>query len=244
MKKFFSHAMITEKGGRDINEDSIGVCSVGSSNCYVICDGLGGHGMGDVASSIAVDVIIDEFKKNGFDKHFFNESFMAAENILMTEQIARHAQQKMKTTAVVLVTDGKRAHLCHVGDSRIYVFNNNEIIFRTLDHSVPQMMVMSGIINESQIRNHSDRNLLLRVLGIEWDKPMYEISPSLSLKKCQAFLLCSDGFWELIEETEMCALLHSSATVAEWLNKMTDVVKENGKNKSADNFSAIAVWCN
>ena len=105
------------------------------------------------------------------------------------------------------------------------------------------MLVLSKEIKESQIRNHPDRNILLRVLGIEWDDPMYELLVPISLKKCQAFLLCSDGFWELIEEKEMCELLKKSSSVEEWLFSMVEVVKKNGVGRNMDNYSAIAIWC-
>jgi len=67
------------------------------------------------------------------------------------------------------------------------------------------------------------------------------LSP-LPLKKCQAFLLCSDGFWELIEEKDMCSILKKSETPNEWLLEMAEVVKKNGKDRNMDNYSAIAIW--
>lgn len=119
----------------------------------------------------------------------------------------------------------------------------NKVYKRTLDHSIPQMLVLSKDIKESEIRNHPDRNIVLRVMGIEWDEPMFDLMKPVPLKKCRAFLLCSDGFWELIEEKDMCALLKTSATVEDWLSSMVQVVKESGKDRNMDNFSAIAVWC-
>jgi serine/threonine protein phosphatase PrpC len=79
-------------------------------------------------------------------------------------------------------------------------------------------------------------------LGTDWEKPEFELQKPISLKKCQAFLLCSDGFWELIEEETMSALLSCSSSVDEWLAKMIEEVKRNGQTKNMDNFSAIAVW--
>ena len=104
------------------------------------------------------------------------------------------------------------------------------------------MLVLAHEIKESQIRNHPERNTLLRVLGVDWEEPMYELMAPVPLKKCQAFLLCSDGFWELIEEDQMCDLLKRSATVQQWLKEMAQVVRENGRDRNMDNNSAIAVW--
>ena len=235
-------AMITDTGSRRKNEDSIGCFENGANRCFVVCDGLGGHGMGDAASRLVVDVFEDQFMKTSDMSGFLPAAFTAAQQILISEQVERNARRKMKTTCTALVTDEKFAYIGHVGDSRLYVFQKNKIKLRTLDHSIPQMLVLSKDIKESEIRNHPDRNVLLRVMGIDWEKPMFEIEVPIKLKKCQAFLLCTDGFWELIEETDMSNLLQSSSSVEEWLNQMNDIVRKNGEGKNMDNYSAIAVW--
>ena len=236
------YSFITDIGSRRANEDYIGCFENGANRCFVVCDGLGGHGMGDAASRLVVDVFEDQFKKSDDMKSFLPNAFTAAQQILLSEQVERNAVRKMKTTCVALVTDEKNAYIGHVGDSRLYVFQKNKVKFRTLDHSIPQMLVLSKEIKENEIRNHPDRNMLLRVMGIGWDKPMYEIEPHKKMKKCQAFLLCSDGFWELIEEDEMCSLLQNASSVKEWLDQMKQMVIRNGEGKNMDNYSAIAIW--
>ena len=238
-----SFATYTDQGGRDINEDSIGAFQNGVNTCFVLCDGLGGHGMGDVASSLVVDVFKDQFMKTDDVVNYLGQAFMASQDILMAEQKIRGAGRKMKTTATALVTDDHTAYIGHIGDSRVYVFSKNKVKTRTLDHSIPQMLVLSKEIKESEIRHHPERNIVLRVLGVEWEDPMYELMIPIPLKKCQAFLLCSDGFRELIEEKTMCDLLKKSTTVKEWLDSMVSVVKANGIGTNMDNNSAIAVWC-
>lgn len=237
-----TYSTFTDPGSRKVNEDSIGVCNNEENNCFILCDGLGGHGMGDVASLLVVDVFKSQFEKCHDCSEFLGSTFLAAQDVLMAKQSELHAERKMKTTAVSVVTDNKNAYIGHVGDSRLYIFSRNKVKRRTLDHRIPQMLVLSKDIKDSEIRNHPDRNVLLRVLGIDWEEPMYELIKPIPLKKCQAFLLCSDGFWELIEENEMCELLKKAKTVNEWLDNMVDVVRTNGKGRNMDNFSAIAVW--
>ena len=65
---------------------------------------------------------------------------------------------------------------------------------------------------------------------------------STDLKKCQAILLCSDGFWELILEKEMRSTLKKSSSAQEWLERMSEIVEDQGKDKDMDNYSAIAIW--
>lgn len=237
-----TYAVFSESGGRAVNEDSVGVYQQEERSCFVLCDGLGGHGMGDIASSIAVEVFGDQFGKTDDMTNFLGQTFCAAQDVLMAEQVVRNARQKMKTTGTAVALDDRNAYVGHVGDSRVYLFQHNKVAARTLDHSIPQMLVLSREIKESQIRNHPDRNILLRVMGVNWDEPMYELMTPVPLRKCQAFLLCSDGFWELIEETEMCRLLKKAQTVEQWLAEMVEVVRANGVGKDMDNFSAIAVW--
>ena len=237
-----TYSVFTDKGNRNVNEDSVGAFVKDDTGCFILCDGLGGHGMGDAASSLVVDVFKNRFNDVGAKSGFIGETFEIAQDMLLMEQKRIGAEKKMKTTGVSVITDGKNVYVGHIGDSRAYIFSKNKVKCRTLDHSIPQMLVLSGEIKESEIRNHPDRSALLRVIGVEWDEPMYEIMRPVSKRKCQAVLLCSDGFWELIDEDKMCELLRRSENVDEWLKMMVDIVKENGIGRDMDNYSAIAVW--
>lgn len=243
-KKYKStYAQYTDIGSREVNEDSIGVAEKDGQICCMLCDGLGGHGMGDVASSTAVTALKEVFLKAEDVRGFLPEGFTAAQKAIMEKQVQENAKDKMKTTACCMVVDEKKAYIGHVGDSRVYVFDRDmKVMKRTLDHSIPQMLVLSGQIKESEIRHHPDRNIVMRSLGVEWDEDMYEIEKVVPLRKCKGFLLCSDGFWELIEEEEMCRTLKEAKSVQEWLDTMAEIVKTNGRGTKMDNNSAIAVW--
>ena len=239
-----SYATYTDVGNREVNEDSIGVfTSESGREGFILCDGLGGHGMGDIASSLVVEVFESQYHKISLIENYLQESFEAAQDVLLAEQKVRRAVRKMKTTAVAVITDKKKVHIGYIGDSRVYVFYKNKLKVRTLDHSIPQMLAISGDIKESEIRGHKDRSTLLRVLGIEWEEPMYELLQPMSIGKCQAILCCSDGFWEQIDEAAMVKLLKTSNDVNEWLERMKSVVMTNGVGKNMDNNSAIAIWC-
>lgn len=236
-------SVISNIGERVVNEDSVGTYQGKNGSGFIVCDGLGGHGMGDKASSLVVNVFKNEFERMTNPSKMLKQTFIAAQDILMAEQKRLKAQKKMKTTAVSVVMDDKKAYIGHVGDSRLYIFRNNKVFNRTLDHSIPQMMVAAHEISEKEIRKHPDRSMLLKVMGIEWEEPMMEFMKPISLRKCQAILLCSDGFWELIEEEDMCETLKKATSVEQWLSLMNEIVQENGKNENMDNNSAIAIWC-
>ena len=137
---------------------------------------------------------------------------------------------------------GKTARFAHVGDSRIYHFEKAKYVQRSQDHSVPQMLANRGDIKEKDIRHHEDRSRLLRVMGTEWDSPKYQAVDGIKLTNRSSFLLCSDGFWELIDEKQMCKLLKKAADPQDWLGKMEEIVLKNGTGTNMDNYSAIAVF--
>lgn len=236
------YAMICDIGCRNANEDSARVAQKDGCSCFVVCDGLGGHGMGDVASSLVADIFVEKFNNSEFSDELLVESFDFAQNALIEHQLDCNSQSKMKTTASVLLADKNEAYIGHVGDSRVYVFSDDKVKLRTIDHSVSQMLALSGEISEQEIRNHEDRNILLRCMGTKWERPMYDISQPIRISDCQAFLLCSDGFWENITEDDMAQTLESSADVTQWLSTMISIVLKNGKDKNMDNYTAIAVW--
>lgn len=238
------YALLTDKGDRQGNEDAIGckVSKSGQEACFVLCDGLGGHGQGEVASDLVVNSVLEEYGTCHDNSDFLKVAFEIGQEKLLALQEERHARNEMKTTAVVLHIQEKHAQWGHVGDSRLYHFENGKLRQRTQDHSVPQMLVAAGEIKEKNIRNHPDRSRLLRVMGMEWNSPKYVLSDIVEKKGRQAFLLCSDGFWELIEEKTMQKYLKRAKTPQEWLDGMKEQVLKNGKKTDMDNFSAIAVF--
>ncbi|RGZ01889.1 protein phosphatase 2C domain-containing protein [Clostridium sp. AM58-1XD] len=235
--------VLSKTGGRTVNEDYAGVTENKSGFCAILADGLGGHGRGEVASELVVDNGLSMWNSfYGSTEEFLNGCFQNGQARLLAKQEEEHAQGEMKTTMTALVSDGNKVQWGHIGDSRLYCFYKGHLTARTLDHSVPQMLVASGEIKEKDIRGHEDRNRLLRVMGAPWDKPKYELSKPVDWDDSLVFLLCSDGFWELIEEKEMTACLKKAAGPEEWLKEMEAVVLKNGKGKNMDNYTAIGIF--
>lgn len=235
-------AMLSKEGSRENNEDSVGMYQDEDSWCFILADGLGGHGKGEVASRVAVDSVIEQFVVQEERKDFLDRAFASAQDAIMTRQRTDRTCFDMKTTMVVLDIEKDKVQWGHIGDSRLYYFQDGKLKERTLDHSVPQMLVAVGEIKEKDIRHHPDRNRLLRVLGVEMDEMNHQLSEPLEVNGKQAYLLCSDGFWELIEEKKMEATLRKASDPEKWLEAMEEIVLKNGKNTDMDNYSAVAVW--
>ena len=236
-----TYSEYTDVGDREKNEDSLASLCDGSNGFFVLADGLGGHGKGDYASAAVVRTSIQMYddNKEGFR---IENSYERGQEILLREQQEYNDLYGMKTTMVSLLIKKDTVKWAHIGDSRLYYFRKKKLIERTLDHSVPQMLVSMGEIKEKDIRGHEDRNRLLRVMGSPWNEKCYTVSGDVKLNKNSAFLLCSDGFWENIYEEDMISCLKDASDVNEWLAKMAEIVKKNGQGKDMDNNSAIAVW--
>ena len=233
---------ISKPGNREINEDSLGPFICNGLAGFIVADGLGGHGKGDIASQIAVKEFQNTLKRSNelSISQRLDTAIHNAQDAILLEQAHQNSPLQMKTTFAAVIMDGQTATCGHIGDSRIYVFRHNKIWKHTLDHSVPQMLVLSKEIKERDIRNHPDRNKLLRALGVEGTVKYDDFE--VETQKVQALLLCSDGFWENILENEMCSLLKKSYSVQEWMDQMCEMVERRGVSRDMDNYSAIAVW--
>lgn len=240
--------LISNTGNREHNEDAAiaQMCEYNGeeSMLFALADGLGGHGRGEVASALVTETAREIFQQAENMENLLKLIFEESQKRLLTLQKKEHAEDEMKTTAVILLVTKQWMQWGHIGDSRLYFFRNGMLVKRTLDHSVPQMLVISGEIRESQIRNHPDRNRLLKVMGVDWEKPGYTISEVVKRKGNERFLLCSDGFWENIKERNMIWSMWRNKSAKEWLIDMDKMVQKNGTGKDMDNNTAIAVKCN
>jgi len=233
-----SASYYSSQGKRTNNEDSISLLENKDNVLAIVADGLGGYEGGEIASQIAVETINDEISHGKL-------SVGKVENAIKLANEKVHNQQtngyKMKTTISVLCIDGDNAVVANVGDSRLYQFRNKMIAFQSVDHSVSQMAVLVGEITTNDIRTHHDRNKLVRALGSR-DEVKVDIK-RIKCKKGDSFLLCSDGFWEHVLESEMLEDLTVATSVNEWLAIMRKKV-ETRIRPNGDNHSAIAIFLN
>ena len=233
-------SIFTKCGTREINEDSVFCKQIENKSIFVLADGLGGHGGGEIASKLAVDTAIDVFEHGG--DVLLQRIFEEANNEIIKKQDEEGLPDDMKTTMVCLVVSDQIARWGHVGDSRLYFFRDGKPVLRTLDHSVPQALVLAGRLKEKKIRFHEDRSRLLRAMGVREKEFEVEVSKTTEILKQDAFLLCSDGFWEWVNEKEMCKTLKKADSPQEWLNAMEKILLKNGGKNDLDNYSAIAVF--
>ncbi|HIW58193.1 MAG TPA: protein phosphatase 2C domain-containing protein [Firmicutes bacterium] len=226
-------------GSRPLNEDSFGIKNDDNRCVAVLCDGLGGYNCGEIASKTAVDNIIEGISKIvDLQADSIYNVLKFVNDGLLQQQIARPELSGMRTTAVGCIIDKTELNYFNSGDSRFYFFSNGALRAMSKDHSVSQMSVELGEMPFDNIRFDKDRNKLLKVLGDRANSDVGTIYRPLTYKSGDAFLLCSDGFWEYVLEEEMEIDLSKSNTAKEWIEFMLIrlLIKFNGNN---DNFTVI-----
>ena len=228
----------SDRGGRDVNEDTVSFVQVENGFCALVADGLGGQGDGDVASQTAAARISEAFRADPSSDPEDIQRFFKEANDAVCE--INQGKPNTMSTMVGLFCTSDGAACAHVGDSRLYHFFNGQIVERTTDHSVPQMSVALGEITEDQIRNHPDRNRILRAIGAD-PEIKTEIKKIILQDGFHAFILCSDGFWEYVLESEMEIDLAKSADPAHWLELLKQR-RESRAPADADNNSAIIIF--
>ncbi|MGF0032102.1 PP2C family protein-serine/threonine phosphatase [Bariatricus sp. SGI.154] len=243
-----TYSTLSEIGNRIENEDSVGTYIGKKCQVFFLADGLGGHGSGKEASEsvirhgIELMELEEDSEKDMNVQEKFSQIFAEGHELLKVKQKDQGSRQSMRTTLSIFLARGEEGWLAHIGDSRIYVFERGELKFRTLDHSVPQILALAGEIAESEIRHHPDRNRLLRCMGESADTLKYEIHEPILIRKGTAILMCSDGFWEAVAEEQMIGALWRSRNVKDWLHRMQKRVEKSGKKGEQDNYSAIGIW--
>jgi serine/threonine protein phosphatase PrpC len=238
---------LSERGGRQYNEDACGHCRCANQLCAVLADGAGGHGGGDVASRLAVRELVTLFAQR--QTSTANELALrmrAVNEAMISARQPDTAQQDMHSTVVCLVIDfvDGRAHWAHVGDSRLYWFRGGRLMQRTRDHSLVQSLVDAGMLEPERLSDHPQRSELRSALGVAPE--VLEVAAADALQAVQpgdAFLLCTDGVWEHVNDAELEGLLLEAGSARAWLDALADAVLSATRRKANhDNFTALVVW--
>jgi serine/threonine protein phosphatase PrpC len=205
---------------------------------FIVCDGMGGHAAGEVASELGVKTISEEY---------YNTTSADVITALATsveranDAIYRCASETpeyagMGTTCVALVVAGGRAFVVNIGDSRAYIIRDGKMHQVTRDHSWVAEQVRVGLLTEEQARNHSHRNVITRSLGTQPN-----VTADLFVQAMQngdRVLLCSDGLHGYVDEGEIERVVTGDQEPDEAVRSLIDMANANG---GPDNISATLV---
>ena len=213
------------------NEDSFLV----QAPLFAVCDGMGGHAAGEVASSIAVSTIAEKAPA-GADDVLLGVAVEAANAAVMLGAEQGVGKPGMGCTAsCCLIEEGKMA-IAHVGDSRIYLLRHGSLVRVTHDHSYVEELVDSGQITADEARTHPSRSIITRALGSDPD--MYADHFSLEVSNGDRVILCSDGLSSMIADSEIEALAVSSATPQQAADNLVAAALTAG---GLDNVTVVVV---
>ena len=236
-----------DKGGREQNQDSVLCVSKGDAYLFSVADGLGGYEDSALASFIVHETLnelfLEEFgedKKGSIEDGFLESSVSICQKMLTDIKKDKNVQGSY-TTLVILLISGNKARWCHVGDSRLYYLKDGHIAEKTLDHSVPQMLFKAGMIKENEIRGHPDRSKLLRAFGRDDKEVEADFSDIYEMVPGDAFLLCTDGFWEYVTENEIEDAFETFEEPEDRMTAMETSVRDAGLRARTDNYTAVCV---
>lgn len=206
----------------------------------IVCDGMGGVSGGQIASTRCVEKAASVIKKGYRNrmsvksaKNLLESAISAANAVVFEESLKDNSLKGMGTTIVAAVIIGSIAVIAYVGDSRAYIVNDT-ITQITKDHSLVQLMIDTGKITPEEAKNHPDKNIITRAVGVEnfvdADIEIIDISPSDKL------LLCTDGLSGAVENSDIQSIINEYREVS--AEKLVEKALENG---SRDNITAVVV---
>lgn len=241
-----THAGMTDVGlQRPLNEDNWGWGTLAEGvDLFVVADGMGGHECGEVASKLAVETLISVARKRmevqprpSLDaiENILDEAFQEANNTIKANAESR-GNDMGTTTVACLVIDNQIALCANVGDSRGYLIRGGALHQVTRDHSLVARMVEQGRLRPEEARNHPHSNILLRTVGTERnvDIDIFRVE----LEPGDRLLLCSDGLWGEVEDSEMQALLNQHADTRACTRELIRAAHLGG---GKDNISVVLV---
>ena len=238
-----SSAYVSRVGGRKRNEDACGYWTSDAGCCWVVSDGAGGHGGGDIASRLVVKTILERFAANpSVSGEAVVSLLQSAHDEVMNAKEAEPQVGDMHATCVLLLIDRATglAVWGHAGDSRAYLFRQGQLVFQTRDHSLVQSMIDAGYGSVDMIRSHPQRSLLTSAIGNAGELLVSVSEAPVELDAGDVFLLCSDGWWEALDESRMLQELLVASDMDAWLENMAGRIEANAKN-GHDNFTGLAV---
>ena len=196
---------------------------------------MGGYRGGEIASTYAVDEIKEYLQSiSTIDELSLVDAILHA-NTRIVNRVAREERLSgMGTTAVVVAKVDDKLLWASVGDSRLYIFRNDELTQITTDHSMVQQLLEAGEITKEEMFKHPQRNLLTRAVGVEED--LQVDSGTLSVKSGDRILLCTDGLSGYISDERIRQVLHDIEDNTEVLDALIDDVYNAG---AGDNVTII-----
>ena len=209
----------------------------------IVCDGMGGAKSGNIASTLAVDVFVEEIRrcwKPGMDQEKTDQMLRSAvklANFTVYDQSAQFEEfDGMGTTLVAVLVQGRKATIVNVGDSRAYVIDRSGIRQITKDHSLVQLMVDRGELMPEVAKSYPGKNFITRAIGTETTVMCDVFHRELS--KGDFLLLCSDGLSNLMDDQEILFEVVHGVNKQHCCKRLLNIAKNRG---APDNVTSVLI---
>lgn len=232
------YAMTDVGRRREVNQDYVYATDqpVGPfPNLLIVADGMGGHKAGDFASKFTVEVVRRELEasRKGKPETILKRIIQTANEELIEAASQDVKLEGMGTTLVAATVIGNTLHFANIGDSRLYLIDDN-IRQLSKDHSLVEEMVRLGGIKAEDARNHPDKNIITRAMGVktEAEADFYEFR----IKRGDVILMCTDGLSNMVEDEDMFGLVKGARDIVEAVQMLIDRANSNG---GRDNIGVV-----
>lgn len=239
MIKTFSITDIGRK--RKLNQDYVYTSEqpVGNlPNLFIVADGMGGANAGDYASKVTVETMVADMAAS-FEKspvRIIGKAIETANGVIYKKSRENSELEGMGTTVVAATYIGGYLQIANVGDSRLYLVNDREIRQITRDHSLVEEMIRVGGIARADARNHPDKNIITRAVGVS---DMVEADFfTVELNDSDTALMCTDGLTNMLEDEEIRMIMAGSRDIVEKAERLIKAANDKG---GKDNISVILI---
>ncbi len=229
---------------RPQNQDSFAMEQLDRNTVLcVVCDGMGGAKSGNIASTLAVDVFVQEVRRtwtSSMNQEKINQMLHSAvklANFTVFDQAQQFEEfDGMGTTLVAVLVHNRHVTVVHVGDSRAYRVNSDGIWQMTRDHSLVQMMVERGELTQEMAKSYPGKNFITRAIGTE-PMVMCDVA-NLELSKGEYLVLCSDGLSNVLDDQEILFEVVHGVDKRDCCQRLLDIAKHRG---APDNVTSVLI---
>jgi protein phosphatase len=222
----------TDKGRiRNSNEDYFTNKKISNDEyIFVVADGMGGHQAGDVASKLGTLTFIEsyqEYREKGKTiAKSMVEALRKANSTILEKSKSDLKKRGMGTTFSAIVIANLEGYIVHIGDSRIYLIRNDELLRLTKDHTFVEKMIEEGKLTESEARDHPQKNILYMSLGAH-ENYTPEIRETFKVLEGDIFIMCSDGLNNMVED-EIIKEYSLANSTKKTVDKLIELANKNG----------------